>query len=244
MKVTDLYSEFWTPAYEKLFWAQAIASQYSESTRKKWWQTADLKKYLSAAESTYYRRALAYTLYLQEEMERSAEAKAHFAVGIFSTSLMEALLVLCFLHRKTDVLITKVFAEECSKYRRRKQRRPSFLELIGRMEAENSYRLAREIKLIETRDIPKECFALVKEARYSADVVGLLKYLRDCRNNVHFNNFAGRIQRVIPNHAVDPRGPLDDYHYNFAFIAIRVRNIIAKKSNLNSLNNGLLVRPF
>jgi hypothetical protein len=242
--VTDLYSEFWTPADEKLFRAQAIASQYSESTRKKWRRMVDLKKYLGAAESTYYRRALAYTLYLQEEMERCAEAKAHFAVGVLSMSLMEALLVLCFLERKTDVLITKVFAEECNKYRRRKQRMPSFLKLIGRMEAENSYRLAREIKLIEKNDIPKECFTLIKEARYSADVSGLLKYLRDCRNNVHFNNFAGRIQRMMPDHAVDPRGPLDEYHYGFAFIAIRVRNIISKKSNLNSCVNGLLVRPF
>jgi hypothetical protein len=240
VKVTDLYSEFWTPADEKLFRAQAIASQYSDSTRKKWRRITDLKKYLGTDESAYYRSALAYVLYVQEEMERCADAKAHFAVGVLSMSLMESLLVMCFLERKTEVLITKAYARERSEYRRRKQRAPTFLKLICNMKTENLYRLTREMKLIDISDIPEDCLTLIREANYSVDISGVLKYLQDSRNNVHSNNFVGRIRRMIPEFAVDPREWLNDYHYGFAFVAIRVRNIISKKSK----KEVLLVRPF
>jgi hypothetical protein len=238
--VADLYSEFWTPADEKLFRSQAIASQYSESTRKKWRRIADLKKYLGAAESAYYRRALAYTLYLQEEMERCAEAEAHFAVGVLSMSLMETLLVMCFLSLKDEVLNTDTFAQARQKYRRGKQRIPSFLKMISTMKAESLYRLTREMKIIDISEVSFDCLTLIKEAHYSADVPGLLRFLQESRNNLHFNSFAGRIRTMVPDYVVDPRGPLNDYHYAFAFVAIRVRNLISQKSK----NRGLLVRPF
>jgi len=240
VKVADLYSEFWTPVDEKLFRTQAVASQYSESTRKKWRRIADLKKYLGAAESTYYRRALAYTLYLQGEMERCAEAKAHFAVGVLSMSLMETLLVMCFLSRKEEVLNTGTFAQVRQKYRRAKHRIPSFLKMISTMKAENLYRLTREMKIIDISEVSSDCLVLIKEAHYSADVAGLLKFLQDSRNNLHFSSFAERIRTMVPDHAVDPREPLNDYHYGFAFVAIRVCNLISQKSK----DRGLLVRPF
>jgi hypothetical protein len=171
-------------------------------------------------------------------MERCAEMKAHFAVGILTLSAIEVLLHAILIEQKFQVAATSSFRRLAKSHPRQSKAnvRNSGLvfRLLRAMKLEDLMNIAREMQLISLKELSAEVGVILQAYGYTKDDAGVSKFLRDCRNQVHPSTFMKHHSKVdaalFPDKdteiyfdgVVDPRPSFANYYYDFAFIATRV----------------------
>ncbi len=219
-------------------------SRFSQRVRDKY--LGDKTKFLNRAESEFSRRFLEYSAYMNGEIERCADAGAHLAVGVLSMSLIEGMLTSQILGRKEEVSKARTFAKCLASYSKsikqgaKSHPRPSYIRVVCSLRADELYRIAREIALIDIETVPADCLTVLSAYGYPRDIAGVYKFLQDIRNSVHLNSFARRIDAILPARGIDPRKSLGDLHYDFALVSSRIRQILGSLPS----DRNLLIRPF
>lgn len=229
---------------ENLLWSDAVYRHYSASTKNR--LLGAKAKFFSKEESLFWKRSGAFLLFGREEMEKCAKSGAHLSCGVMAMALFDCLLCLHLIDRKQSVVATRTFQAEVEQMRKhlkkgaRTRARVSLVTVLRQARSESLHRLLRDLHLLNDNVLGPDEYRIVAEAGYPKDVAGALKFLRETRNHIHPPQLAKQYSQIVPLEVFEPRPVLDDYYYNFAYVAVRMEAAMDELERTTTL----LPRPF
>jgi len=200
--------------YETWRWSQ----NYSSGTRLRWRKGSEVPAQFPPSYAEFLRHARITSEYLKAEELRCYESKANFAVGMLLTCRIELVIQFHLICRSDEVRKTTY-------YRARAGRR-GFVRVITSLRLEELLSLARRIGLLSNFAFAEQSLDVLRKLSYARDMNGAVKFLRDCRNQVHPANLARKVPEILRALPIDPGDAFNDFYFHYASIAIQVLRAI------------------
>jgi hypothetical protein len=171
--------EFEKKRFEAFYAAWLFGSHYSDSTHRRWRKLHGIVNSQALEHEKFYRHAKITVELMLAEIERCFEGKAHFAVGLLSTCLIELQLQLMLLAFEKELKTTDTYAKMREKSSYAKSLRPSFVKVISSLQFADLVKLARKCKFLEQVHLSEQVLDVLTSSKYPCDINGALKFLQD-----------------------------------------------------------------
>lgn len=208
----------------QFFSSVAFGARYTHGTmrslRKRYGVPTDFPPRLNS----WGRSLLAHAYRLNDELSACAACDAHFSVGLLSTSLIEGLIQLYLVSNEPEVRKSKVFLRAQDQFRRKRNKRASFMAVVTSLEFETLVRIARGMGWLSKLSMDQEGIQIVAKYGYPSNLDGCFTFVRDCRNCVHPTSFQKLFVKLLSETNGDVEDDIDTLHYHFACVSLRLRD--------------------
>jgi hypothetical protein len=204
--------------FKRFYEGWCLGQTVSTRTRQRWRKLAGVKSNYPHTHGDFLRQASIASAYLEIEAERCFQARAHLGVGALLTSRIELLIQFHLVTRSREVRKLALYKKLALN--------PGFLSVITTLRLEHLFALARKIGLFSKARLIDRSLEVLAYYGYPKDINGALKYLRDCRNGLHPAALANNVPLILRELPAEPLEAFDDFHFEFAAIAIQIMGMI------------------